>query len=79
MKNWPFPEPRRRPWWLPVLGAYSLLAVMVLTPIVVVLLALFGLLLYAIYATTGAAGIVIDVFLLLALVAIIWSSFRVGN
>ena len=70
MNNWPFQRRQARPWWLPVLGVYSALAVAVLLPVVVLLLAFFALLVYG-FASTGGVGIFVAAFMVVGLIAII--------
>ncbi len=78
MNNWPFHRADRAPWWFPVLGVYSAIVLIVLLPILVGVLLAFGFLLYLI-AGSGAVGLFLDGFLILALVALVWGIWRVGS
>ena len=77
MNNWPFRRNTQAPWWFPVLGVYSIIALVVLLPILVGVLCVFGFFLYTL-AQTGAVGVLLSGFLLLALAMIVWGILKVG-
>ena len=62
---------------MPVLGVYSALALLVLLPVLIGVLAAFGVFLYALTGI-GAFGWFLDAFLLLALAAIVAAILKVG-
>ena len=60
-----------------MLGIYSIVALLVLLPIMVGVLCVFGFFIYTL-AQTGVVGVFLSGFLLLALVVIVWGILRVG-
>jgi uncharacterized membrane protein YqjE len=79
MKNWPFPtQGNQRPWWLTPLGLFATTAAIILVPIILLLLALTGLFVWAMW-DSGGVGMFIAAFVVVGLVfilAAIWAALR---
>ena len=70
-KTWPFPDQGvQRKWWLTPLGLFATTAAIILVPIILLLLAFAGLLIW-VFWSSGGVGIFLAIFTGIGLVFIL--------
>lgn len=73
MNNWPFPrQPNRHPF----LGPIALIGAVILAPLIVVLMAFFGIVVWGLW-TDGSMGKAVAVFMVIGLAVILYAVFTV--
>jgi hypothetical protein len=79
MKNWPFPaQGSQRHWRLTPLGLFAITAAIILVPVILLLLALTGLFVWAMW-NSGGVGVFVAAFVVVGIIFIlasIWAALR---